>query len=159
MVLGDDYSRIDFPIELEDPIKDCPAYEWRDSDQNDGRYSIAGSTNLLNLQESAGIIDILERRLPEFLDQQNVSLLNIRERLAIDLMIKRAHKWDIDCESQTSTSRQSIFDKLHELRAYFYPIEEQDVLYDRSIKHRHESFESWNVFHDDEHTGEFHLHF
>ena len=56
LVLGTGGSDlIKFPIENEDPIENCPTFDWRQTTYMDQRYNTIGYTNLWMLQEAAGV--------------------------------------------------------------------------------------------------------
>ena len=53
-------SQLDFDIEKENPIDECPALPWRDQEpETDDRYSVTGYVTLKTLQESNGVYEAI----------------------------------------------------------------------------------------------------
>ena len=53
---------------------------------------------------------------------------------------------------------REFYDAIYQLRFYFYIIDEQLKFLDIAEGHRHSSRDAENIYHNDEHNAEFHIH-
>ena len=76
------------------------------------------------MQEAAGVNDQLIEKLPEFYYNEQLSYLNIREKLRIDVMTRMRYRWNIECERNDRTTSKKFAESLYGIRNYFYGHEE-----------------------------------
>ena len=121
----------------------------------ENRYDTIGSTTLFFLENSGGVYEAINIKLPNFL---NKTFLKSRNDLKLQVMTRQRYRWDLACEKSDVKSRHTFAAALHSIRVYFYSLEQWNNFATDAGNHKHSSDEAENKYHDDYEDGTFHLH-
>lgn len=79
--------------------------------------------------------------------------------LQMRVITRKRYEWDATCERMTKTKSDKFWSALHSIRSYFYTNEELKRFAELSESHSHgSSADSGNIYHDDNHMDDFHIH-
>ena len=100
----------------------------------------------------------MAEKFPQYMADDDLSNIEIRSALQIQVMTRKRYSWNLACEKSNQTSSKNFYSAMHDMRYYFYGVEEWRSFEEADIDHSHGSFDAANKYHDDYHTGTFHVH-
>ena len=87
---------ISFNIEKEpQPVPQCEKYTWRSNSREDSRYDTIGYTSLYMLQYDNGVLDLLNDKIPGFIENEQQSFMDVRQLLQFQVMTRKRYPWNI----------------------------------------------------------------
>lgn len=115
-----------FLIEKEDTVRQCPVYDWRNR-TFDSRYDNIGEITLHQLQLENGVLDAIDKIIPlDYLSSDDRAFgIEARKNVDLRLFTQTLFSWDHKCDRNESTSSKSFYDTLQSISHYFKPHEEQ----------------------------------
>ena len=152
-----------FSIEREEPLAACPSYSWRDNSVDAQRFDSVGITTMHLIQESNGVFERLDARIPGWVANEEASFVQIRQLLKMQVLTRKRYGWDLACEARPESSSAAFYAALFEIRNFFFGKEEMFALY-AGDAHSHPHVHTISApdgpvdLHDDFHGGVHHLH-